>query len=82
MTAYQEFISNPAGLKQGKTSRLWELEIDREPDNMIDFTREFLKTKGFKFTGNQKGDAIFNQNFKLIGTVQEGNKIAIRINQM
>lgn len=39
MTAYQEFVSNP-NIEQGKIARLWEIEVNRKIDDIIDFTRQ------------------------------------------
>ena len=81
MTAYQEFINNP-NLKPGKIARLWELELNENIDDFIDFTRKFLQIKGFEYTGNVNGKAVYNNNYVFAGAVQDGNKVAIRINQM
>ena len=80
-TAYQEFIQSP-GIKKGVTSLLWELEVNQKIDDLLQFTREFLSIKGYSYTGyNQEFKAIFNNCFVFGGAIQEGNKIAIRINK-
>jgi len=86
MTAYQEFI-NTASVKPGKIAWLWELEVNERIDNFLDFTRTFLEKKGFKYTGCKKDEygqhkAVFNNKFMFNGAIQEGNKIAIRLQQI
>ncbi len=83
MTGYEQFINNPE-LKQGKSSILFELEVSRAVDNMIDFTENFLDTRGFKRTGHSKEthQPIFNNLYEFAGAVQDGDKVAIRLNQM
>ena len=86
MTGYEQFIKSNPSLKQGKIARLWELEVDKNIDNMIDFVNEFLSLKGFEKTGHKKDDdgifkAVYNNNYIFAGSVQKENKIAIKINQ-
>lgn len=85
MKAYQEFVNNPA-LKHGKSSILFELEVDRKIEDLIDFVNNFLHTRGFKRTGHIKHEetykAVYNNLYIFGGVIQEGNKIAVRINQM
>ena len=82
MTGYQQFINSP-NIPKGKISRLWELKIYGTIENMIDFYREFLRQKGFVYTGISKDHkAVFNNEYIFNGLVQEGNKIALRIVQI
>ena len=82
MTAYQQFINNP-NIQKGKIARIWELEVNQKIDDLIDFSREFLKLKGFEYTGyNKDFKSTFNNNFMFDGAIQEETKIAIRIKQI
>jgi hypothetical protein len=85
MTAYQEFVNNPA-LKHGKTSILFEIEVDRTINDLIDFINNFLHTRGFKKTGHMKHEGVYNAVYNNLyifgGVIQEENKIAVRINQI
>lgn len=87
MTGYEQFINNAPNLKQGKISRLWELEINGSIDNLLDFSNDFLQDRGLEKTGIKKdNDGLYqhtyNNKYIFAGAVQDGNKVAIRINQI
>lgn len=89
MTAYQEFV-NTLEIEsevRGKFSWLWELEVDGNIKNLLDFSREFLRQKGFEYTGYIKDKygnvkAIFNDKYIFDGVIQESSKVAIKISQI
>jgi len=85
MTGYKQFVSNPS-LKKGQVSILFEIKVSRTVDNLIDFVNDFLSTKGFEKTGHVANDgtfnAVYNNLYAFGGAVQDGNKIAIRLNEM
>ena len=83
MTGYEQFTNNP-NLKKGKSSILFEVEVNRTVNNMIDFSENFLDTRGFKRTGHNKEthQPVFNNLYEFAGAVQDENKIAIRLNQI
>jgi len=80
MTAYDNFIKEVT-LEKGKFTRLWELKVNGHIENLIKFSRDFLKTQGFTYTGYTKDSykAIYNDSYVFEGLIQDGNKIAIRI---
>jgi len=82
MTGYEDFVNNPI-FPFGIIARLWELKVNGTIENLIDFYREFLRQKGFIYTGyNKDYKAIFNNKWVFDGLIQEGNKIALRIVQI
>jgi hypothetical protein len=80
MTAYEEFIN---GGSQYSLCRLFQLEINGNPDNLIDFCNEFLETKGIIKTSTLKTSygihAVYNDKYIFEGAMQEGSKLAIRL---
>jgi hypothetical protein len=83
MTAYEEFISNHGRPVKAK---VWELQVDRNIDNLLDFLTKFLEQVGYHRTGYVKIDgihhALFNDTYVWDGAIQDGNKIALRIVEM
>jgi hypothetical protein len=78
LTAYEQFKVNA---RNSEGCVLQEWGFTQQVDMSIDFCRKILARRGYKFTGTSQGKAIFNNSYIWAGAIQEGNRIAIRLDK-
>lgn len=79
LTGYEQFVFDA---RNSEGSVLLEYGFIQQVDISIDFCRKILARKGYKFTGTAQGNAVFNDSHIWAGAVQDGRKIAIRLDQI
>lgn len=83
LNAYEQFVSDS---RADDNAELFQFSFFNSVDMTVDFCRKLLQRKGYKFTGtgrNEYGEpeAVFNDTLIWAGAIQEGNKVAIRLDK-